>query len=141
MEWADLPIIDISTANTPEGRVALAPQMHDAMRTFGFLYIVNHGLTQAQVRRTFSEVSIRLRLLTCRCPGHSFSLLQNERMFSIADVPFSQVAEDEKRRYTSNIKESGSYRGYKLRQLWVRMSPCRLRRAAETRVGDRERRS
>ncbi|KAI0752492.1 Clavaminate synthase-like protein [Daedaleopsis nitida] len=91
LEWADLPIIDISTANTPEGRIALAPQMHDAMRTYGFLYIVNHGLTQAQ----------------------------NERMFSIADVPFSQVAEDEKQRYTSNIKESGSYRGYKLRQLWA----------------------
>ena len=50
VEWADLPIVDISKAHTPEGRAELAPQMHDAMRTHGFLYIVNHGLTQAQVR-------------------------------------------------------------------------------------------
>ncbi len=50
VEWADLPIVDISRSRTPEGRAELAPQMHDAMRTHGFLYIVNHGLTQAQVR-------------------------------------------------------------------------------------------
>lgn len=50
VEWADLPIIDISKAHTREGRAELAPQMHDAMRTHGFLYIVNHGITQTEVR-------------------------------------------------------------------------------------------
>lgn len=50
VEWAPLPIIDFSEAGTPEGRSALAPQVRDAMRTYGFLYIVNHGYTQAQVR-------------------------------------------------------------------------------------------
>ncbi|KAI0703878.1 Clavaminate synthase-like protein [Cerioporus squamosus] len=65
--------------------------MHDAMRTHGFLYIVNHGLTQAQ----------------------------NDRIFDIADVPFTQVPEEEKLKFTSSIKDSGSYRGYKFRQLWA----------------------
>ena len=41
-------------------------------------------------------------------------------MFDIADVPFSQVPLEEKLKYTSEIKESGSYRGYKLPRLWVR---------------------
>lgn len=49
VEWADLPIVDFTSVHTPEGRAVLAPQMHDAMRTHGFLYIVNHGLTQPQV--------------------------------------------------------------------------------------------
>lgn len=49
MEWADLPIIDLSKASTPEGRETLAPQVRDAMRTYGFMYVVNHGLNQAQV--------------------------------------------------------------------------------------------
>ena len=48
VEWADLPIIDLSKASTPEGRAELAPQVRDAMRTYGFFYIVNHGYTQAQ---------------------------------------------------------------------------------------------
>ena len=50
VEWADLPIIDFSNASTPEGRAALTPQVCNAMRTSGFMYIVNHGLTQAEVR-------------------------------------------------------------------------------------------
>lgn len=50
VEWAPLPIIDFSEAGTSEGRAALAVQVRDAMRTYGFLYIVNHGYTQAQVR-------------------------------------------------------------------------------------------
>ncbi|KAJ8457010.1 hypothetical protein ONZ51_g11780 [Trametes cubensis] len=90
LEWADLPIIDLSKASTPEGRAELAPQVRDAMRTFGFMYVVNHGLTQAQ----------------------------NERIFDIADVPFSQVAEDEKKQFSYDIKATGLYKGYKLRQYW-----------------------
>lgn len=49
VEWADLPIIDLSKASTLKGREALAPQVRDAMRTFGFMYVINHGLTQEQV--------------------------------------------------------------------------------------------
>lgn len=40
-------------------------------------------------------------------------------MFDIADVPFTQVEDEEKMKFTSKIAESGSYRGYKLRNLWV----------------------
>ncbi|KAI0819368.1 Clavaminate synthase-like protein [Trametes gibbosa] len=90
LEWADLPIIDLSKASSPEGRAALAPQVRDAMRTFGFMYIINHGLTQTQ----------------------------NERIFDIADVPFSQVADDEKKRFSYDIKATGLYKGYKLCQYW-----------------------
>ena len=48
--------------------------------------------------------------------------LQTERIFDIADVPFAQVPEDEKKQYAGDIKKTGSYRGYKLRQYWVRLS-------------------
>ncbi len=50
VDYADFPIIDISKAKTPEGRKELAPVVRDAMRTYGFLYIVNHGLTNVEVR-------------------------------------------------------------------------------------------
>ena len=49
VEWADLPVIDIRKAATLEGRSELVALARDAMRTQGFLYIVNHGYTQAQV--------------------------------------------------------------------------------------------
>ena len=52
---------------------------------------------------------------------------QNDRMFDIADVPFSQVSEDEKRKFSNEIKSTGSYRGYKPRQFWVRsLLRCRM---------------
>lgn len=44
-----MPIIDFSKVHTPEGRAELVPQVRDAMHTYGFMCIVNHGLTQAQV--------------------------------------------------------------------------------------------
>ncbi|KAI0760890.1 Clavaminate synthase-like protein [Trametes elegans] len=90
LEWADLPVIDISKAATPEGRAELAPRVRDAMRTQGFLYIVNHGYTEAQ----------------------------NERVFDIADLPFAQVPEDEKKQFVGDIKQTGSFRGYKPRSYW-----------------------
>ncbi|KAI0634517.1 Clavaminate synthase-like protein [Trametes polyzona] len=90
LEWAPLPVIDFSDAHTPEGRSALAAQVRDAMRTYGFLYIINHGLT----------------------PG------QNARVFDIADAMFTQVPEDEKKRLASDFQKTGSYKGYKPRQTW-----------------------
>nr|VWO99283.1 AB hydrolase-1 domain-containing protein [Ganoderma boninense] len=64
--------------------------MRDGMHTHGFVYIINHGLTQPQ----------------------------RDRMFDIADVAFAQVPEDEKKQFTANFKETGLYSGYKLRQYW-----------------------
>jgi hypothetical protein len=45
--------------------------------------------------------------------------IQTERMFDIADVPFSQVSDDEKQKYVATPKQTGSYQGYKLREYWV----------------------
>jgi len=90
LDYADLTVIDLSKADTYEGRVELAAQLRDAMQTHGFFYVINHGLTQAQ----------------------------NERIFDIADVPFSVVSDEEKKAYVANIKEAGSWQGYKLKRYW-----------------------
>ena len=45
--------------------------------------------------------------------------LENDRIFDIADIPFTQVSEEEKKKYAGKIREEGSYQGYKLRQFWV----------------------
>jgi len=50
VDFADLAIIDLSKAHTPEGRAELCPQLRDALRTQGFFYAINHGYTQAQAR-------------------------------------------------------------------------------------------
>ncbi|PIL28641.1 hypothetical protein GSI_08683 [Ganoderma sinense ZZ0214-1] len=92
IDWADFPIVDISKASTAQGRAELAPVVRDAMRTYGFMYVINHGFSQAQ----------------------------NDRMVDIADVPFTQVSEEEKQHFASKIKETGSYRGFKPREFWVR---------------------
>ncbi|TBU47752.1 Clavaminate synthase-like protein [Dichomitus squalens] len=89
--WADLPIIDFSKVGTPEGRAELVPQVRDAMRTHGFLIVINHGWTQAQ----------------------------NNRIFDVADVPFTQVSEDEKKRFQTKTQETGTPEGYKLRRSWT----------------------
>ncbi|KAI0703895.1 Clavaminate synthase-like protein [Cerioporus squamosus] len=91
VDWADFPLIDLSKAKTAEGRAELAPVVRDAMRTYGFLYVVNHGLSESQT----------------------------DRFFDIADVPFTQVPEEEKRQLAGKIMEHGSFRGYKTRQFWT----------------------
>ena len=49
VEYADLTVIDLSKANTPEGFTELAIQARDGMREQGFIYVINHGITQEQV--------------------------------------------------------------------------------------------
>ncbi|KAG1721457.1 hypothetical protein EDB19DRAFT_1917321 [Suillus lakei] len=90
LEYADLAIIDISKADTEEGRVALAIEVREALLNHGFFYVVNHGYSQSQT----------------------------DRIFDIADLPFSSVSESEKQIYAGTMKQSGSYQGYKLRQYW-----------------------
>jgi len=90
LEYADLPIIDLSKAATAEGRAELAVIARDAMKTSGFMYAVNHGYTPAQTKR----------------------------IFDIANTPFDAVKNDEKQMYAGNIKATGSYLGYKLRSYW-----------------------
>ncbi|KAJ3572266.1 hypothetical protein NP233_g3195 [Leucocoprinus birnbaumii] len=90
LDWADLATIDMSNADTFEGRQALVKQVHDALKNEGFLYVVNHGLTQEQT----------------------------ERMFNLSDYAVENVTEEEKSRYVSKIREEGTYNGYKPRKLW-----------------------
>ncbi|PPQ65080.1 hypothetical protein CVT24_003034 [Panaeolus cyanescens] len=90
LEYADLPIIDLSLCESHEGRCTLARKIAEALSETGFFYVVNHGTSVEEVRR----------------------------MFAIADVPFSQVDDEEKALYTGDIKEGGLYRGYKARQAW-----------------------
>ncbi|KAG1814752.1 uncharacterized protein BJ212DRAFT_1481937 [Suillus subaureus] len=90
VEFADLPIIDLSKAQTPKGRAELYPHLRDALRTHSFLYVINHGYTQAQ----------------------------RDRIFDIAGVPFNDVSPDEKKTYTADVEEVGSYAGYKPHQFW-----------------------
>lgn len=50
VDYAELAIIDLAKAGTPEGRAELAIQARDAMREQGFFYVINHGWDQKQVR-------------------------------------------------------------------------------------------
>ncbi|PPQ82154.1 hypothetical protein CVT24_012555 [Panaeolus cyanescens] len=92
LNYADLPVIDLSLSKTIEGCIELSRLVHDAMSTQGFFYVVNHGLCVEETRR----------------------------LFDIADVVFSQMPDEEKPVYAANIEETGSYQGYKLRQYWNR---------------------
>jgi len=51
VDYADLAIIDISKAETEQGRAALAVEVRDALLKHGFFYVVNHGYSEAEVRR------------------------------------------------------------------------------------------
>lgn len=114
VEYADLAIIDISKASTEEGRAELAIEVREALLNHGFFYVVNHGYSQDQAREFFHVV--------CIINGRVSS--QTDRIFDIADLPFSAVSDSEKQIYAGTMKQSGSYQGYKLRQYWVR--GCRV---------------
>ncbi|KAJ8597710.1 Clavaminate synthase-like protein [Rhizopogon salebrosus TDB-379] len=90
LEFADLAVIDISKADTEEGRAALAIEVKNALRNHGFFYVVGHGYPQAQTAR----------------------------MFDIADVPFSAVNDSEQQIYAGTMQQTGSPQGYKFRQYW-----------------------
>ncbi|KAI0761385.1 Clavaminate synthase-like protein [Trametes elegans] len=90
LDWAPLHVIDFAKASTPEGLADLTSQVCDAMRTYGFLYVVNHGYNPAQ----------------------------NARIFDVADAMFTQVPEDEKKRLVGDFQKTGSYMGYKARRTW-----------------------
>ncbi|KAJ7824724.1 Clavaminate synthase-like protein [Mycena olivaceomarginata] len=90
LDYADLAVIDLSKAHDAQGRAELAVQVTEAMKMQGFFYVINHGYTSAQT----------------------------ERMFDIADIPFSGVSDEEKSLYRGKMKETGSFQGYKPRQYW-----------------------
>ncbi|KAG6379302.1 hypothetical protein JVT61DRAFT_11757 [Boletus reticuloceps] len=91
LDFADLATIDLSKACTPEGCAELAPQLRDALRTNGFVYAINHGYTQAQ----------------------------RDRVFDIANVPFTAVPPEQTKMYTTDSEKVGHYAGFKQRGYWA----------------------
>ncbi|KAI0797310.1 hypothetical protein BC629DRAFT_1502893 [Irpex lacteus] len=89
LDYADLGIVDLSKATTAEGRAELATVARDALHNIGFFYVVNHGLSQPET----------------------------QRIFDIANIPFSQVTNEEKRKFYAEIA-AGSHEGYKPRRYW-----------------------
>ena len=114
MDWADLPIIDLAKFEDVENRPLLVSQIQDALLTQGFFYVINHGYRQSEARILFI-------FLPCNLTPE-----QTDRMFDIADVPFTGVSDEEKRVYAAAIKETGSFRGYKLPGYFVGCS-CLVR--------------
>ncbi|KAL0946014.1 hypothetical protein HGRIS_012291 [Hohenbuehelia grisea] len=109
LEFADLAIIDLAKLTTPEGRASLINEVRDAMATAGFFYAINHGYSQAQVLPFQKRRTSKPNIYPCA---------KTDRIFDIADVPFSQVPPEEKKEYLGSEKETGTYQGYKRRQHW-----------------------
>jgi len=112
VEWAELEVIDLAKAKTPEGKAELVIKARGAMHRQGFFYIINHGLEKDQVRSVLSRCSRIYVAYT----------LQIGRVFNIAAVPFTQVDPEEKKVYEAKIKETGTFTGYKPLQYWVKIS-------------------
>ncbi|KAF9035013.1 Clavaminate synthase-like protein [Hymenopellis radicata] len=89
LEYADLAIIDLSKASTEQGRIELTEQVCRAMHETGFFYVVNHGYSTEQTRR----------------------------IFSIANMTFDDVDDNEKTKYQA--KAPDVYQGYKPKQTWL----------------------
>ncbi|KAF7298740.1 Flavonol synthase/flavanone 3-hydroxylase [Mycena indigotica] len=90
LDWADLAVIDLSKASDPDSQAELTKKVCDAMHNQGFFYVINHGWTAEQTAR----------------------------MFDIANLAFTGVSEEQKQKYSSNLKTTGSFQGYKPRQYW-----------------------
>jgi len=54
LDWADLITIDLSKFDQPGGKQELAKQLKHAISTVGFFYIVNFGLSEAEVDNQFA---------------------------------------------------------------------------------------
>lgn len=104
-----MAIVDFTNLATPEGRAQLAHQVRDGMREHGFLYVINHGLNQEQVR----YLVLTERLFRLMIHG------QNNRIFDIANACFTSVGDEEKRSLQGKVDETGAFGGYKLRNYWV----------------------
>lgn len=90
-DFVKLRTVDLATYNDgPEARKKIAQDVHDAMTTQGFFYLVNHGLSEAEISR---QVNI----------GHH--ILKN-------------TPEEEKNELRAPMVEEGSYHGFKPRGHW-----------------------
>ncbi|CAK7222010.1 hypothetical protein SBRCBS47491_004722 [Sporothrix bragantina] len=92
LPFADLVKIDLSTyEDGPEARKKLAQDLNQAMRTQGFFYVINHGISEQEIER---QIDIGYTVLTT--------------------TPL-----EEKRSLEGQMKKDGSYQGFKLRNYWT----------------------
>ncbi|KAL7422590.1 hypothetical protein Q5752_003238 [Cryptotrichosporon argae] len=54
LDWADLPTIDLAKFGTEEGKRELSQTLLEAIRTKGFFYVINFGISQEKVDRQFA---------------------------------------------------------------------------------------
>ncbi|KXS22269.1 2OG-Fe(II) oxygenase superfamily protein [Gonapodya prolifera JEL478] len=54
LEWADLPTVDLSKIDTPEGKQQQAQVLIDAVRTKGFFYVTGYAISQARIDAQFA---------------------------------------------------------------------------------------
>src|SRR5271154_6210579 len=91
LEYADLPTLDFAELKTGDaGKAKLAETHNKCMRTQGFFYIVNHGLSEEEISR---QVDIGYTVL-------------------------SETPLEEKMQMVSQMQEKGCYRGFKLRDYY-----------------------
>ena len=133
VHWADLAVIDLEKAKTPEGRAEQVRIARDAMHNDGFFYVVNHGLEQTKVsygsRNSCTRI-VHSEIRTTACLTLDLLLLTvSPRKKSFATRYASVVASRTRRKayfpLKARIKETGTYLGYKLPQYWVGVLPLR----------------
>lgn len=54
LEWADLATVDLAKYGTEAGNAELAKTLIEAIRTKGFFYVTNFGISQQAVDRQFA---------------------------------------------------------------------------------------
>jgi isopenicillin N synthase-like dioxygenase len=54
LDWAPLVIIDLSRFDEPGGKQALANELHDAVKQWGFWTVVGTGIDDSLVQRQLS---------------------------------------------------------------------------------------
>ncbi|KAG6999439.1 acetyl-coenzyme A transferase nodX [Physcia stellaris] len=83
LDYAEIPILDFGLLDLPRGKEKLVVQLKEAVEQTGFFYVVNFGLSQADIDRQFAIGK------------------------EVLDLP-----EHEKLQYRANL-EDGDYNGYR----------------------------
>ncbi|TFY61750.1 hypothetical protein EVG20_g6940 [Dentipellis fragilis] len=88
LDWADILTVDLSLYDT--ARDELVDTISRALQRDGFFYVVGHGLDPEKLHR----------------------------QFSISQLTFEGVSQEEKEVHRAPIAEEGSFIGYKLQKYW-----------------------
>ncbi|KAF5392755.1 hypothetical protein D9757_000799 [Collybiopsis confluens] len=88
VEWADILTVDLSLYDTDKTK--LIQTVETALQRDGFFYVVGHGISAEDLNR----------------------------QFAIGQVAFDEVPREEKEEYRAQIKEKGTFMGYKLQNYW-----------------------